>query len=68
MAEVRLEHISKLYESDKKIQLKKERLIGIRPEDVFIFENNNNKPDCILKIMAFENMGNEQLVYFSFPD
>ena len=38
--------------------------IGIRPEDVFISENDNTKPDCILKIMAFENMGNEQLVYF----
>ncbi len=42
--------------------------IGIRPEDVYISENDNNKPDCILKIMAFENMGNEQLVYFSFAE
>jgi len=42
--------------------------IGIRPEDVFISENDNTKPDCILKIMAFENMGNEQLVYFSLPN
>ena len=42
--------------------------IGIRPEDVFISENENNKPDCILKIMAFENMGNEQLVYFSLSN
>ncbi len=42
--------------------------IGIRPEDIFISEDDANKPDCILKIMAFENMGNEQLVYFSFAD
>jgi multiple sugar transport system ATP-binding protein len=42
--------------------------IGIRPEDIFISENNIDKPDCNLKIMAFENMGNEQLVYFSLSN
>ena len=38
--------------------------IGVRPEDIFI-NNDTNKPDCILKIIASENMGNEQLVYFT---
>ncbi len=42
--------------------------IGIRPEDIFICENENDKRDCTLKIIAFENMGNEQLVYFSLAD
>ena len=41
--------------------------IGIRPEHICICEDNsiNQKPDCILKILAYENMGNEQLVYLS---
>ena len=42
--------------------------IGIRPEDIFINEDDTNKSDCTLKIIAFENMGNEQLVYFSFAE
>ena len=44
---------------DKKI------VAGIRPEDIFISENANAKADCNLKVMAFENMGNEQLIYLS---
>jgi multiple sugar transport system ATP-binding protein len=44
---------------DKKI------LIGIRPEDIFISEDENDKSDCRLKVLAYENMGNEQLVYIS---
>lgn len=51
----------KIY-NDKRIE------IGIRPEDIFICEDDNEKPDCTLKIMAFENMGNEQLVYFSLAN
>jgi multiple sugar transport system ATP-binding protein len=41
--------------------------IGIRPEHVIVCKDNENKsiPDCILDITAYENMGNEQLVYFS---
>jgi len=41
--------------------------IGIRPEHIFMSEDDavNEKPDCILKILAYENMGNEQLVYLS---
>ena len=42
--------------------------IGIRPEDIFVNEDEHNKPDCTLKIVAFENMGNEQLVYFSLAN
>ena len=46
---------------DRPIQL------GIRPEHVFISEENDNqaKPDCTLQVIAYENMGNEQLVYLS---
>ncbi len=39
--------------------------IGIRPEDIFITEDADANFDCKLKLMAFENMGNEQLVYLS---
>src|SRR4030095_10327229 len=41
--------------------------IGIRPEHICISEGDsiNDKPDCVLKILAYENMGNEQLVYLS---
>lgn len=43
----------------KKIQ------IGIRPEDISITEESGSTSDCILKVMAYENMGNEQLVYLT---
>lgn len=41
--------------------------IGIRPEHISICEDHTGDftPDCLLKVMAYENMGNEQLVYFS---
>ncbi|HEV8080750.1 MAG TPA: sn-glycerol-3-phosphate ABC transporter ATP-binding protein UgpC, partial [Chitinophagaceae bacterium] len=39
--------------------------IGIRPEDIIISEDADTKSDCKLNVMAFENMGNEQLVYLS---
>jgi multiple sugar transport system ATP-binding protein len=39
--------------------------IGIRPEDIFITEDADTDSDCKLKLMAYENMGNEQLVYLS---
>ncbi len=47
---------------DKKIQ------IGIRPEDISMSEDANNSSDCKLKVMAYENMGNEQLVYLSLAN
>jgi len=43
---------------DKHIQ------IGIRPEDIII-EKESFKSNCKLKVTAYENMGNEQLVYLS---
>ena len=42
--------------------------VGIRPEDIRICENDYPAPDCILKVLAYENMGNEQLVYLSISD
>jgi multiple sugar transport system ATP-binding protein len=40
--------------------------IGVRPENIFICEENDGTdPDCKLEVIAYENMGNEQLVYFS---
>jgi len=49
---------------DKPIQ------IGIRPEHVILCENEADgiTPDCTLKVTAYENMGNEQLVYLSMAD
>ena len=40
--------------------------IGIRPENIIIAEQKNSGiNDCILEVAAYENMGNEQLVYLS---
>jgi multiple sugar transport system ATP-binding protein len=40
--------------------------LGVRPEHIFICEENDNtEPDCKLEVIAYENMGNEQLIYFS---
>jgi multiple sugar transport system ATP-binding protein len=40
--------------------------IGIRPENIIIDEKKNaGINDCILEVAAYENMGNEQLVYLS---
>ena len=40
--------------------------IGVRPEHILICEEENiDKPGCTLEAIAYENMGNEQLVYFS---
>ena len=41
--------------------------IGIRPEDICLFDEdvNESKSDCTLTVMAYENMGNEQLIYLS---
>ncbi|HEY4937316.1 MAG TPA: sn-glycerol-3-phosphate ABC transporter ATP-binding protein UgpC [Puia sp.] len=50
-----------------KSYLGKTLLIGIRPEHIFICEENDiaTAIDCKLEIVAFENMGNEQFVYLS---
>ncbi len=45
--------------------INKKIIIGIRPEDIVLNEKDNSHPDCYLKVMAFENMGNEQLVYLA---
>jgi multiple sugar transport system ATP-binding protein len=43
--------------------------IGIRPEHIlFAEENSSQQTDCILKVTAYENMGNEQLVYFNLQE
>lgn len=55
--------------------------IGIRPEHILIMEENPDSPDspdsyrggdekadCTLEITAYENMGNEQLVYFKLQE
>src|SRR5579862_8847921 len=40
--------------------------IGVRPEHILICEENDDPAaDCSLQVIAYENMGNEQLVYFS---
>ena len=40
--------------------------IGIRPENIILYNNGNfHDKECLLEVMAFENMGNEQLVYLS---
>lgn len=45
-------------------------LVGVRPEHILISDGKSESfaPDCVLKVMAYENMGNEQLVYLSFGD
>jgi multiple sugar transport system ATP-binding protein len=40
---------------------------GVRPEDVLLSEQVNN-PLAHLNVLAYENMGNEQLVYLSSGD
>ncbi|MEO8763720.1 MAG: TOBE domain-containing protein [Ginsengibacter sp.] len=38
----------------------------MRPENLIISEQGNGNPgEIILEVTAFENMGNEQLIYFS---
>jgi len=43
--------------------------VGIRPENIIISEQEDpGKGESILEVMAYENMGNEQLVYLSLND
>ena len=46
----------------------KEIQIGIRPEDISLSDNPAISGDCTLRITAYENMGNEQLVYLSMGE
>ena len=39
--------------------------IGIRPEDLVVSDDPATTADCRLKVIAYENMGNEQLVYLT---
>jgi multiple sugar transport system ATP-binding protein len=38
--------------------------IGVRPENIFVSPDLENK-NCIFEVSAYENMGNEQLIYLS---
>ena len=48
--------------------LDKQILIGIRPEDIVVAGVGGEGYDCTLKVIAYENMGNEQLVYLSLEN
>src|SRR5687767_707411 len=39
--------------------------IGIRPEDIIVSNSSDTTADCKIKTIAYENMGNEQLVYLA---
>jgi len=40
---------------------------GVRPEDVLLSDHLNT-PQAHLNVLAYENMGNEQLIYLTFGD
>jgi multiple sugar transport system ATP-binding protein len=42
--------------------------LGIRPEHILVVAEDDSVADCSLTITAFENMGNEQLVYFKLQE
>lgn len=46
----------------------KQLLIGIRPEDIVVWHDSAAACDCTLTVMAYENMGNEQLIYLSMAN
>lgn len=43
-------------------------VMGIRPEHVAVTATDHSPADCSLQITAFENMGNEQLLYFKLQE
>jgi len=52
-----------------KSRVDEELEIGIRPENIIIsLQKNAAAAENILKVIAYENMGNEQLVYLSLND
>jgi multiple sugar transport system ATP-binding protein len=60
-------HLDGPEEAALKLYAGKPVQIGVRPEHVFICEDNESgpPPDCFLEIIAYENMGNEQFVYLT---
>lgn len=43
--------------------------MGIRPEHILVVDETDDKQaDCELEVSAYENMGNEQLVYFKIQE
>lgn len=42
--------------------------IGIRPEDITLTDISAGRSDCRLTVTAYENMGNEQLIYFTLEN
>ncbi len=47
--------------------LDKKIMLGIRPEHIVLCREteSNSIPDCTMEVTAYENMGNEQLVYLT---
>jgi len=45
--------------------INKEVILGIRPEHIYL-PGNGETADGTLEVIAFENMGNEQLIYLAF--
>ena len=58
-------HLGNTVRSGLQSYISKKVEIGIRPEDIFITEDDASNSDCTLNVMAFENMGNEQLLYLT---
>jgi multiple sugar transport system ATP-binding protein len=52
---------------DLKNYLNQKIQAGVRPEDVLLSDNLNT-PQAYLNVLAYENMGNEQLIYLTFGD
>ncbi len=53
---------------DVKDKTRQEVEIGVRPENVILESQNHiGTLGCEAEVMAFENMGNEQLIYLSLP-
>jgi ABC-type sugar transport system ATPase subunit len=49
--------------------LDKDVLLAVRPEHIVVCDDlPNEQPDCILQVIAYENMGNEQLIYLSLAE
>ncbi|RNI36198.1 sn-glycerol-3-phosphate ABC transporter ATP-binding protein UgpC [Hanamia caeni] len=42
--------------------------IGIRPENILVDTTTPDAADCKLKVSAFENMGNEQIIYLGLEN
>lgn len=60
--------ISSVMTDELKNYCDKDVVIGVRPEDVQMIDGNIESPHLVLNVNAFENMGNEQLIYLSLKD